>query len=79
MNNAMKRIHKTFNAMPYGGGCFVRKAAIDLTLEDIADNLEALEEKLKRNSEIQIEQATELREIKSEMRAVKSLFVRIIQ
>lgn len=75
--DAMDRIHSAFCEMPYGGiAGFVRLPPCELTLNDVADNLENLVAALKGVAERQEETSAELGEIKAEMRAVKSLFAR---
>lgn len=75
--SGMRRIHAAFCEMPYGGiAHFAHRSLTEMTLDDVADNLEKLRDVLQGVAERQNEQDAELAEINAEMRTVKSFFAR---
>ena len=73
---AMERIHNAFGEMPYGAMLFAPRSVEDLTLDDIANNLENLRDTLRDISNTNQEKADELSAIESEIRNVKSFLAR---
>jgi len=77
-DKTMKRIHAAFMGMPYGVGCLSRKPYKELTLNDIAQALENLQENLRSASNNSENTKKELHDIKTELHAVSNLFSRIM-